>query len=99
VSVLAAPAKYCGVRSSVPIAEHRLDLALLTEYAHLSKNSRGVKKPRKCLEYIVVHELLHLLGPTHNERFIKLMDQHMPKWPSHRQLLNSLPVRHESWGY
>ena len=62
-------------------------------------NTELAKKPRECLEYIVVHELVHLLEPTHNERFIKLMDQHMPKWKSHRQLLNSLPVRHENWGY
>ncbi len=62
-------------------------------------NTDLAKKPRECLEYIVVHELVHLLEPTHNERFIKLMDQHMPKWQSHRQLLNSLPVRHESWDY
>jgi len=62
-------------------------------------NTDLAKKPRECLEYIVVHELVHLLEPTHNERFIKLMDQHMPKWQSHRQLLNSLPVRHEQWEY
>ena len=62
-------------------------------------NTDLAKKPRECLEYIVVHELVHLLEPTHNERFIKLMDQHMPKWQSHRLLLNSLPVRHENWGY
>ena len=62
-------------------------------------NTDLAKKPRECLEYIVVHELVHLLEPTHNDRFIKLMDQHMPKWQSHRQLLNSLPVRHENWGY
>ena len=62
-------------------------------------NTDLAKKPRECFGYIVVHELVHLLEPTHNERFIKLMDQHMPKWQSHRQLLNSLPVRHENWGY
>lgn len=62
-------------------------------------NTDLAKKPRECLEYIVVHELLHLLEPTHNERFIKLMDDYMPKWKSHRQLLNSLPVRHENWNY
>jgi predicted metal-dependent hydrolase len=45
-----------------------------------------------------VHELVHLLEPTHNDRFIKLMDQHMPKWQSHGLLLNSLPVRHQNWG-
>ena len=62
-------------------------------------NTDLAKKPRECLEYIVVHELVHLLEPTHNERFIKMIDQHMPKWQSHSQLLNSLPVRHENWGY
>ena len=62
-------------------------------------NTDLAKKPRECLEYIVVHELVHLLEPTHNQRFIDLMDHHMPKWQSHRQLLNSLPVRHENWGY
>jgi predicted metal-dependent hydrolase len=62
-------------------------------------NTDLAKKPRECLEYIVVHELVHLLEPTHNELFIKLMNQHMPKWQSHRQLLNSLPVRHEQWEY
>lgn len=62
-------------------------------------NTDLAKKPRECLEYIVVHELVHLLEPTHNDRFIHLMDQYIPKWPSHRQLLNSLPVRHENWDY
>jgi hypothetical protein len=62
-------------------------------------NTDLAKKPRECLEYIVVHEMVHLLEPTHNERFIKLMDLHMPKWQSYRQLLNSLPVRHENWNY
>lgn len=62
-------------------------------------NTELAKKPRECLEYIVVHELVHLLEPTHNARFIALMDHFMPKWQSSRQLLNRLPVRHESWGY
>ena len=52
-----------------------------------------------CLEYIVVHELVHLLEPTHNERFVALLDQFMPKWQFQRELLNRLPVRHEHWGY
>jgi len=62
-------------------------------------NTDLAKKPRECLEYLVVHELVHLLEPTHNARFIALMDQFMPKWRSHRQGLNRLPVRHESWLY
>ena len=62
-------------------------------------NTDLAKKPAECLEYLIVHELVHLLEPTHNARFIALMDQFMPKWQSHRQTLNRLPVRHESWGY
>lgn len=62
-------------------------------------NTELAKKPPECLEYIVVHEMIHLLEPTHNSRFIALMDQFMPKWQFQRQELNRLPVRHETWGY
>jgi predicted metal-dependent hydrolase len=62
-------------------------------------NTDLARKPRECLEYIVVHEMVHLLEPTHNARFMALMDQFMPKWQSHREALNRLPVRHESWDY
>jgi predicted metal-dependent hydrolase len=62
-------------------------------------NLELAKKPVQCLEYIVVHELLHLLEPSHNALFLELLDRFMPKWKSHRQLLNSLPIRHETWEY
>jgi predicted metal-dependent hydrolase len=62
-------------------------------------NTDLARKPRECLEYIVVHEMVHLLEPTHSARFISLIDQYMPKWQSHRDALNRLPVRHESWDY
>jgi len=62
-------------------------------------NTDLAKKPRECLEYIVVHEMAHLLEPTHNSRFIAFMDQFMPNWRFYREQLNHLPVRHESWGY
>lgn len=62
-------------------------------------NTELAKKPRECLEYIVVHELVHLLEPTHNARFIALMDRFMPRWQIHRQVLNQLPVRQETWSY
>ena len=62
-------------------------------------NTDLAKKPRECLEYIVVHELVHLLEPTHNARFIGLLDRFLPRWQSRRQMLNRLPVRHESWVY
>jgi len=62
-------------------------------------NTELAKKPAECLEYIVVHELVHLLEPTHNARFVALMDRFMPKWHFHRQALNRLPVRQEKWSY
>ena len=62
-------------------------------------NTDLAKKPSECLEYLIVHELVHLLEPTHNASFIALMNQYMPKWQSHRQTLDRLPVRHESWRY
>lgn len=71
--------------------------------SHDTKNIRLntdlAKKPPECLEYIVVHELAHLLEPTHNSRFVALMDQFMPKWRFYKDQLNKLPVRHEDWVY
>jgi predicted metal-dependent hydrolase len=62
-------------------------------------NTDLAKKPPECLEYIVVHEMVHLLEPTHNASFITLMDQFMPKWRFYKDELNKLPVRHENWAY
>ncbi len=62
-------------------------------------NTDLARKPRECLEYIIIHELIHLVEPTHNARFIALLGQYMPKWQAHRQKLNQLPVRHENWAY
>ncbi len=62
-------------------------------------NTDLAKKPSECLEYIVVHEMVHLLEPTHNTRFLALMDQFMPIWRFCRAELNRLPVRHVDWVY
>lgn len=62
-------------------------------------NTELAKKPLECLEYIMVHEMVHLLEPTHNTRFLTLMDRFMPRWEFNRSELNRLPVRHEDWGY
>jgi len=62
-------------------------------------NTELAKKPRECVEYIVVHELVHVLEPTHNVRFVALMDRFMPKWQFYRDVLNRLPVRRENWDY
>jgi predicted metal-dependent hydrolase len=65
--------------------------------ASIRLNTELAKKPPQCLEYVVVHEMAHIIEPTHSRRFIELMDRLMPNWRHHRQLLNRLPVRHESW--
>jgi predicted metal-dependent hydrolase len=60
-------------------------------------NTELAKKPKECLEYVVVHEMVHLLEHTHNARFISIMDRFMPHWRLRRDQLNRLPVRHEEW--
>jgi predicted metal-dependent hydrolase len=70
-----------------------------TRSGNIRLNSELAKKPRECLEYVLVHELVHLLEPTHNQRFVSLMGKFMPKWQFYRDELNRLPVRHELWGY
>lgn len=66
---------------------------------HIRLNTDLAKKPQNCLEYIVVHEMVHLLEPTHNVRFVALMDNHLPQWQHYRDMLNRLPVAHEDWNY
>lgn len=62
-------------------------------------NTDLAKKPLQCLEYIVAHELTHLVERHHNGHFIALMDAHMPNWRQYREMLNSLPLAHQEWGY
>lgn len=63
---------------------------------HIRLNTELAKKPMECLEYIVVHEMAHLIEATHTRRFITLMDRFMPKWQYYREALNRLPVCHEN---
>ena len=60
-------------------------------------NTELVKKPKDLLEYVVVHELAHLVEPTHSERFIGLLDKHFPSWREARAELNALPLSAEKW--
>ena len=62
-------------------------------------NLELAKKPPACLEYIIVHELAHLIEPSHNSRFTAVLDRFLPHWQQQRDELNRLPVRHEEWGY
>lgn len=66
---------------------------------YIRLNTDLAKKPPECLEYIVVHELAHLLEPTHNSRFVALMDQFLPKWRFYKDQRNKLPVRYVDWDY
>ena len=55
-------------------------------------NTELVKKPRDLLEYVTVHEMVHILEPCHSPRFLALLSEHYPNWPEARQELNDLPV-------
>ena len=60
-------------------------------------NTELVKKPKDLLEYVVVHEMAHLVEPTHNERFVALLQRHYPAWREARAELNELPLSAEVW--
>ena len=60
-------------------------------------NTELVKKPKDLVEYVVVHEMAHLLEPTHSERFVALLEQHWPHWRECRAELNALPLGHDGW--
>lgn len=62
-------------------------------------NLELAKKPASCLEYIMVHEMVHLIELHHNERFQGLMDRLMPQWRLHRDELNRAPLAHANWRY
>jgi predicted metal-dependent hydrolase len=60
-------------------------------------NLELAKKPLPCIEYVVVHELLHLIEKKHNQRFVDLLTKHQPKWRSTKQELNQFILSHETW--
>jgi hypothetical protein len=69
------------------------------EKARIWLNLELAKKPEECLEYIIVHELVHLLERHHNERFQFLMSKFLPNWKKLKTELNNLPVSHSDWSY
>lgn len=60
-------------------------------------NTELVKKPKDLLEYVIVHEMLHIIEPTHSERFVELLSKHYPSWGEARAELNDLPLATVSW--
>ena len=94
--------------------EHRLGVAVEGFYVRQMKtlwgscnprartirlNTELAKKPKVCLEYIVMHEIAHLLEASHGPKFRALMDEHFPAWRETRRELNRLPIGHSGWGY
>lgn len=64
---------------------------------HIRLNTELVKKPKDLLEYVVVHELTHLLEPTHSDRFVEILEEKYPTWREARAELNELPLTAEAW--
>jgi predicted metal-dependent hydrolase len=60
-------------------------------------NTELVKKPKDLLEYVIVHEMTHLIEPTHSTRFVAILDEHYPTWRDARVELNDLPLAAEAW--
>lgn len=61
-------------------------------------NTELVKKPKDLLEYVIIHEMVHLIEPRHSEGFVAMLDQQMPSWREARAELNELPLAFENWG-
>ena len=92
-------------RVDVQVAEARIK-RMKTRWGTCNRDARRIwlnlelaKKPAPCLEYVVVHEMVHLIEPRHNDRFRDLMDRLMPRWRLHRDHLNRAPLAHEDWRY
>jgi predicted metal-dependent hydrolase len=62
-------------------------------------NVEIARRPQRCVEYLLVHELVHLLEAKHGPKFVAIMDQHLPSWRRLRSLLNDGPLAHQNWGY
>jgi len=64
---------------------------------HIRLNTELVKKPKDLLEYVIVHEMAHLIEPTHSVRFLAILDEHYPTWREARAELNELELASEAW--
>ena len=73
--------------------------ACTVEAQRIWLNLELAKKPVQCLEYVIVHELTHLVERHHNERFVSLMDGYLPSWRNVRDVLNQEPLAHAEWTY
>lgn len=60
-------------------------------------NLEMIKKPEQCIDYIVLHEMAHLIEKRHNDRFREILTHHMPRWQTYRDELNEAPLGHDEW--
>lgn len=67
------------------------------EAGRIRLNTELVKKPKDLLEYVIVHEMAHLIEPTHSERFLTILGKHYPNWREARAELNELPLSAQPW--
>ncbi|MCX6629223.1 MAG: DUF45 domain-containing protein [Candidatus Solibacter sp.] len=89
----------------VPATECRIK-KMKTRWGTCNEDARRIwlnlelaKKPVQCIEYVMVHELVHLLERHHSDRFVAIMDRNLPQWRVLRQELNAAPLAHETWSY
>ena len=92
-------------RVGVPVAEARIR-RMKTRWGTCNPDARRIwlnlelaRKPPSCLEYVVVHEMAHLIERRHTDRFRALMDRLLPSWRLRRDELNRAPLAHEEWTY
>ena len=92
-------------RIGVPVAEARIR-RMKTRWGTCNPDARRIwlnlelaRKPPSCLEYVVVHEMVHLIERRHTDRFRDLMDRLLPRWRQHRDELNRAPLAHHEWTY
>jgi predicted metal-dependent hydrolase len=64
---------------------------------HIRLNTQLVTKPKDLLEYVIVHEMVHLIEPTHSARFVTILGKQYPTWREARAELNELPLAAEGW--
>ena len=93
-TVLGVPATECRIKK------------MKTKWGTCNADARRIwlnlelaKKPVQCIEYVMVHELVHLLERHHSDRFVAIMNRILPQWRVLRQELNAAPLAHEMWSY
>ncbi len=101
--VVPALLKKWQVQLGVPVAEYGIK-KMKTKWGSCSRSARRIwlnlelaKKPMRCIEYIVVHEMLHLRHRRHDDEFVALLDKRLPTWRQARAELNRMPLAHEEW--